>query len=375
VTMEQSDHSWYEVENIKEIDSPALIVYPGRVVQNIRTAKIMVKDVLMLRPHVKTHKSREVVLLLLAESITKFKCATIAEAEMLAITGAPDVLLAYQPVGPKILRLRLLTHTYPQTKFSCLVDDIGAARAIADAFAGEAEPLGVFIDLNVGMNRTGILPGEQAVELYAACRKMKGIIPIGLHAYDGHIQDKDPVVRSERCNAGYEPVNVMREKLLRERFAPPIIVVGGSPTFPIHAQREGVECSPGTFVYWDKSYLDDLSDQSFLPAALLITRVISRPTADTLCLDLGHKSVAAEKDISHRVFFLNAPTATAVSQSEEHLLIRVQNPGEFAIGDVLYGLPYHICPTCALYERAKTIVEHKAEGEWRMAARDRRITA
>lgn len=371
--IQNPDASWYQVENIDEIDSPALVLYPERVTTNIRTAKSMVQDVALLRPHVKTHKSPDATRLQISEGITRFKCATIAEAEMLALAGAKDILLAYQPVGPKVRRLKSLTQGYPRTTFACLVDDMTAANLISEAFSDEHEPLRVYLDLNVGMNRTGIAPGGAALQLYRECRSMKGIRPVGLHAYDGHIHDKDPRVRSRLCDSAFAAVSTMQQEVARSGAGVPVIVAGGSPTFPMHSRRSGVECSPGTFVYWDRGYLEGLPDQKFLPAALVIARVISRPSAQILCLDLGHKSVAAENDIHHRVFFLNAPGAEILSQSEEHLVLRTGDSGSHAVGEVFYGLPFHICPTCALYDRAATVMNHRAQGEWTMVARDRSI--
>ena len=372
--IQNANAEWYRIENIDDLDSPALVIYPDRVKANIRTAVAMVGDVARLRPHAKTHKSPDAARLQIAEGISKFKCATIAEAEMLAMAGASDVLLAYQPVGPKIRRLRALTRKYPKTTFSCLIDDATAAASIAEAWAGEHKPLRMLVDLNVGMNRTGIPPGPAAIELFRSAGSMRGIRPVGLHAYDGHIDDRDVQVRTQRCDEAFAPVLSMRGDVTPGEGDTPIVVAGGSPTFPVHARRPDVECSPGTFIYWDKSYLDGLPDQDFLPAALVISRIVSRPAADVVCLDLGHKSVAAEKDISHRVFFLNAPSAAVLSQSEEHLLLRLDDADARAVGDVFYGLPFHICPTCALYERAVTIVNRRAEGEWTMVARDRRIS-
>jgi D-threonine aldolase len=364
---------WYQIEDIEEIDSPALIVYPERVMINIRTALSMLPDVSLLRPHVKTHKSPEAVQLQISAGITKFKCATIAEAEMLALAGAKDVLLAYQPVGPKVRRLRALRQRYPRTTFACLVDDGAAASQIAEAFMSEPEPLNVFLDLNIGMNRTGVAPGNAAMRLYRACRSMKGILPIGLHAYDGHIHDRDPLLRSQLCDSAFAAVSAMQHELAPSGAGLPVVVAGGSPTFPMHARRSGVECSPGTFIYWDKDYLDGLPDQQFLPAALVIARAISRPGTQILCLDLGHKSVAAEKDMLHRVHFLNAPDARVLSQSEEHLVLQTNDSSTHQVGEVFYGLPYHICPTCALYDRATTVADHRTQGVWTMVARNRSI--
>ena len=371
--MPTSDELWFNIRDVNKLDSPSLVIYTDRVLQNIRTAKQIVQDVSALRPHVKTHKSPEATRLLLAEGITKFKCATIAEGEMLARAGAQDVFLACQPVGPRAVRLRDLQETYPDTSFSCMVDNEGAARALAQVFHGATRPMRVFIDVNIGMNRTGILPGDGAMRLYQACTSMFGIETIGLHAYDGHINDMDPRVRSERCANGFSPVRTMYRDLILNGMSGPILVAGGSPTFPMHARHDDIECSPGTFIYWDRSYLEGLPDIPFIPAALVVTRVVSRPTPDTLCLDLGHKSVAAEKDLNHRVHFLNAPEAVAVAQSEEHLVVRVKDPEVHELGEVWYGLPYHICPTCALYERAATVEDHRLSSEWTMIARDRRI--
>ncbi|MBK9017502.1 MAG: alanine racemase, partial [Saprospiraceae bacterium] len=110
----------------------------------------MVGDVGRLRPHVKTHKSADATHLMLAAGITKFKCATIAEAEMLGECGAPDVLLAYQPVGPKVRRFVALVKAYPETVYSCLVDDLSAAQYMAAVFAENGLVVPVFMDLNIG---------------------------------------------------------------------------------------------------------------------------------------------------------------------------------------------------------------------------------
>src|SRR6476659_9245335 len=115
---------WFEIKNINALDSPALVVFPERVKNNIKLAISMVGDVHRLRPHIKTHRSPDVIKLMLNAGITKFKCATIAEAEMLALCNAPDVLLAYQPSGPKLSRFAFLIKNYPFTKFSCMADNV-----------------------------------------------------------------------------------------------------------------------------------------------------------------------------------------------------------------------------------------------------------
>src|SRR4051794_32186352 len=180
-------NDWYPIRNINAIDSPALVVYPERVKQNIAQAKQMVGDATKLRPHVKTNKIAEVCRLMMEAGITKFKCATIAEAEMLAQTGAPEVLLAYQPVGPKIERLIKLIQAYPGTSFSCLIDNEETAAQLSNLCLQKGISLPVFIDVNNGMNRTGIAP-QKVILLLQNIKAHQGIKVVGLQGYDGHIR-------------------------------------------------------------------------------------------------------------------------------------------------------------------------------------------
>jgi D-serine deaminase-like pyridoxal phosphate-dependent protein len=306
---------------------------------------------------------------MLSAGITKFKCATIAEAEMLAQCNAPDVLLAYQPLGPKLNRFVSLIKKYSATKFSCLTDNIAAANEQASVFNSNDLTVPVFIDLNVGMNRTGISPDENAISLYDHCKTLKGIAVVGLHAYDGHIRDVDFETKKQKCDEAFALVEKLNEKLKL-----PSIIVGGSPAYSVHCKRKDIECSPGTFVYWDKGYTDLCPEQKFLPAIVLVTRIISLPSSTKICTDLGHKSVAAENEITRRVFFLNAEGLKPVGQSEEHLVLETNEHHSYKVGDIFYGLPYHVCPTVALYERVFTIENGKVTGEWKTVARDRKIS-
>jgi D-serine deaminase-like pyridoxal phosphate-dependent protein len=365
--------AWYTIMNAEEIDSPALIFYPSRIEKNIERLKAMIPDVLRLRPHVKTHKTREVALMMMDAGIRKFKCATIAEAEMLGMIKAPDVLLAYQPVGPKLIRFISLIHQYPSTDFSCLVDNLQAAAAINSGAEKEKLAVTVYIDLNVGMNRTGIAPNEKAIELFRFCASLNGLKPVGLHFYDGHISDREMEKRRMACSEVLAQVEQVREQLRQEGHEPLKLVGGGSPSFPIYAQCDYIECSPGTFVFWDRSYQEQLPEQTFLTAAIVVTRIISLPDERKVCMDLGYKSIASEKEVYNRLHFLNAPNLKVLSQSEEHLVAEAPDGHSWKVGDVLYVLPVHICPTVALYEHAFIVNEGMVAGSWQIIARDRKI--
>jgi D-serine deaminase-like pyridoxal phosphate-dependent protein len=362
---------WYEVENANEYDSPALLVFPSRIKENIRRLVEKVKPE-FLRPHVKTNKTAEVSILMQEAGINKFKAATIAEAEMLAGIKASDVLLAYPPTIPKIKRLIRLIQKYPATNFSCLVDHVDTAKALSALFSEAKEQANVFIDLNVGMNRTGVLP-ENAIDLYRQIISLPGLMVRGLHAYDGHIRDRDLAIRTQNCHRAFAPVLSLKKELEKTAGHLLTLVAGGSPTSFIHAETAERECSPGTFIFWDKGYAEQLPEQPFEWAAVLLCRVISIPTTDLICIDLGYKSVASENPLP-RVYFLNAPEATPIAQSEEHLVLKVPDAGKYCPGDILYGIPWHICPTVALFEKIGVVNNYRISGFWNVTARNREIT-
>lgn len=359
--------------NFDQIDSPSLVVYPSLVRENIAEMIRMVGSVSRLRPHIKTHKTAEGIQLMQEQGIYKFKCATIAEAELLAINKAKDVLLAHQPVGVKIDRLIKLITTYPDTAFSIIVDDLEQAKAINLKLSTAAISVKVFIDINVGMNRTGIAPNDAAILLYEYLQTATHLHFAGLHVYDGQHRQADPLEREQACDKAFEKVYQLIEKLEQKGVKRPLIIAGGSPSFSIHAKKMDRECSPGTNIFWDHGYASICPEQHFTPAVHIVTRVISKPSNNRICLDLGHKAVASENEITKRVYFPSNTDLMPVGQSEEHLVMETEHAEKYMVGDVLIGIPYHICPTVALHETMIAIENDQVVGEWAVAARKRKI--
>jgi D-serine deaminase-like pyridoxal phosphate-dependent protein len=153
----------------------------------------------------------------------------------------------------------------------------------------------------------------------------------------------------------------------------PAIVAGGTPTFPIHAAHDDVDCSPGTCFFWDAGYTENLPDLDFQPAALVLTRVASKPGGQRVCLDLGHKAIAAENP-HPRVRLFGLEDAVAVGHSEEHLVVETRRAADLQVGTPVYGMPWHICPTVALYNDAVVIRNGRSTGRWSILGRARRIT-
>jgi D-serine deaminase-like pyridoxal phosphate-dependent protein len=375
MTTNNQPNNWYEPKYPDHITSPAMLIYPERIEENIRHIIKIAGNVERLRPHVKTHKMSEVIGLHQSVGINKFKCATIAEAEMLADCGVPDILLAYQPVGPNQSRLITLAQKYPELQFGCLVDNEAVLRHLSAQIGGTGLTLNVWIDIDNGNGRTGIQPGIGAEKLAKLITDTPDLVFAGLHVYDGQFTGLVIEKRKVLADKAFTPVRTMVGNLYANGVEVPNIVAGGSPTFPIHAQRSGVDLSPGTYSLWDMGYTNACPDLPFLFAAVLITRVVSQPGPNRLCLDLGCKAVSADNPLESRVHFLNAPNAKNVDQKEEHLVIELPEDHGFEIGDVLYGIPGHVCPTVALHQEVNVINgSRELVEQWLVVARTRRIT-
>lgn len=365
--------AWFHIDNEAEIPSPALLLYKDRIEHNLKRMIEIAGDAARLRPHVKTHKLAPLVARQIELGITRFKTSTIAETEMCAAAGASDVLLAMPCVGPNAARLAELALKFPATSFSTIADAEDTIRFLASAAQQHNVTIGVFIELDCGMARTGIVPGDAAAWIVHSIKDAPRLQFRGIHAYDGHIHDESLDVRRERCDTAFEPVHQFRCRLQGEGVIVKELVAGGSPTFAVHAQHADRTLSPGTTVLWDFGYGDKHPDLPFLPAAVLLARVISKPGRDRLTLDLGHKSVAPENP-HPRVRFEELPDAVAVMQSEEHLVLETERAHEFLIGQALHGIPRHVCPTVSMHGEAHLIENARFTERWPITARNRRIT-
>jgi len=367
----------YRIRGTADIYTPALIFFKDLIKRNIAEAVRMVGDPYRLRLHVKTHKTREIVELELQAGIGKHKVATLAEAEMVASCGAPDVLLAYPLVGPNCQRLARLMQAYPACRFFVTVDSEVGARSLAEAMAPQGLTVDAMLDIDVGMHRTGIAAGSEAAELYALFGQLPGLRPGGFHVYDGQNHQESLAERETAVRQLLDPVLTLRQEVESNGLPVQRIVAGGTPTFPVFAKMDlpGLECSPGTCVLHDNGYGSKFKEMSgFVPAALLLTRVISKPTPTRLTLDLGYKAVASDPPAGKRLILPDLPNAKAVLQNEEHLVIETPEAGDYPIGHEFLAIPTHICPTCAMHQRAYVVEDGQVIGTWNIVGRDRMLT-
>ncbi|WP_420603845.1 D-TA family PLP-dependent enzyme [Flagellimonas sp.] len=366
-------NNWFEIKNIDSVDSPSIALYKEHLQFNIDHMLAMVNgETHRLMPHVKTNKMPKVLKLLVASGITNFKASTISEAEIAVEAGAKSVLIAHQLVGPKVDRFLSLLKHFHAADLSTIIDSKETASLLNQKAIEKGITVPIYIDINNGMNRSGIKIGSGIDSLLSFIKKCKGLQFNGFHIYDGHLRDSDFSVRNEKIENELKDGATYFEAL--QKVHPSIkLICGGTPSFTSHLLRENRITSPGTCVLWDWGYSEKLTEQKFKYAALLVTRIISKPTEGIVTLDLGHKSVAPENPIDKRVKFLNIKNYELLSQSEEHGVLQVSNWEELNVGDVLYGIPYHICPTINLHDEVSVIENGAKTDSWEITARKRRL--
>lgn len=338
--------------------SPALVVHLGIVRENIaRVLALCGNDPDRWRPHIKTTKIPAVQRELARAGVRQFKCATTREAavllETLAAEGVADVdlLVAYPLVGPALARLGELSSRHGGARLAVLCE-------VPEAVDEVPEGVGVFVDVNPGMDRTGA-PLEQLERILATARAA-GKRLAGLHFYDGHLHQPDPSERALAVHAGYDRLAELVEDLERAGLSVGEVVTAGTPAFLDALTYSGLagrtlhRLSPGTVVFHDVRSQEQSPGLGLRPAALVLTRVVSHPAPDLATCDAGSKSIAAEAgDPCAEV--LGRPDLEASEPSEEHLPLRGE-PGSLPRrGEVLQLVPRHVCPTVNLAEEAALV--------------------
>ncbi|MFN4147060.1 MAG: D-TA family PLP-dependent enzyme [Runella sp.] len=370
--------SWYKISNESKVDSPSLLVYKDRVAANIQKMIDMAGGPDWLFVHVKTNKTPQIVAMMLDAGISKFKCATIAEAEMVCRAGGKIIVIAHQLVGPKIERLLHLRQQYPDVLIASLIDNPSTAQQTNDFFAQSGLTAPVLLDINNGMNRSGHPLDDLLFDFYTALTQMPYLQCLGLHVYDGHVRDLDFSTRKAKLDNDFEGVGQLLHQIKAAGLPNPMVIAGGTPAFTSHLERvekvNNLCYSPGTCVLWDWGYGDALQEQPFEYAALVLTRIISKPAEGLITIDMGHKAIAAENAIDKRIKFLNLSDYELIGQSEEHGVLKVNNWNTLQIGDVLYGVPYHVCPTVNLYDEMQVVHDGRVAQTWEVTARKRKIT-
>lgn len=365
----------YRVSGLDDVLTPALVLYPEMIASNLeRTLALLDGDGSRWRVHIKTAKLGFTLRMLVERGIRNFKCATTLELLAACECGEEDVLFAYPSMGANARRVQELAAQFPRVRVSVLAENLEQVRQ------WRGSRVGVFLDINPGMNRTGIEQNaaEEVAELARAIAGY-GLEFRGLHYYDGHLGGLDFEEREQSAHRGYD--QLLKIVAAVEQAGTPVreLITAGTPSFPaslsyagFRGQRFVHRVSPGTIVYCDATCLAQLpAEYGYRPAALVVARVVSRPRAGMVTCDAGHKTVSADAGVPTCVA-LGHPELTPLSPSEEHLPFAVAEgaPGP-APGDVLYLLPRHICPTVNNFDCALLASRGQIEGTEKVSARGR----
>jgi D-serine deaminase-like pyridoxal phosphate-dependent protein len=368
----------YHFSGEEEIDSPSLVYYQDVIEENLSKAIALAGSADRLWPHMKTHKTSALLKMQIERGIARFKCATIAEAELCAISGGTHVLVAYPLVGPAIARFIKLRGKFPAVTFWAMGDNLEQLVLLGkESLSKNQSPIDALIDVNLGMNRTGVLP-EKLEEFYLNAIKIEGLAIKGFHCYDGHLTIKDLNERRSAASSAAAYFFRVKESLEKQGCEIPVIIMGGTPTFSCHRKTEGVFLSPGTFFLQDYGYFSKYSDLAFTPGAAILSRVVSHPCSGSssmgglFTLDTGSKAIAT--DPADRGVIADLPEAKPVFQSEEHWVWTLEGKEPPPIGKILYILPTHICPTSALYPGVVVVRNGKRSDYWEVGARNRKIS-
>ena len=367
----------YQFKDSHSIITPALIFYYDGIKENISKTVRIAGDSKKLWPHMKTHKCAEIIQMQIAAGITRFKCATIAEAELTAFCGATDVLIAYPLIGPNQKRFLHLQKAFPKTTFWTIGDDLNQLKLLGQTLDDNGMTGNVLIDVNVGLNRTGVSL-DKLEGFYKACYTYAGLKVRGFHCYDGQRRESDFDTRYAEVAKYAIKLKQIRQNLIVNHYTFDTLVAGTTPSFPCFVKYglDDTYFSPGTLILNDSGYSRSFPDLQFKPAASIMTRVISNPLSGQFTLDLGVKGIATDPGTDRGVI-VGMPHVKSLFQNEEHWVFQMERGYEDQtpkVGDELFVIPTHICPTCALYSHATVIQNGEIIAEWKIAARDRMLT-
>jgi D-serine deaminase-like pyridoxal phosphate-dependent protein len=352
---------------IPELQTPALVIDLDAMERNLRQmADFFANLPCKLRPHVKTHKCATIARRQIELGAIGITCAKLGEAEVMADGGIRDLLIANQVVGTA--KMQRLAQLAGRCELTVAIDDLDNARAIAQAAREAGSTVGVLIEVDTGMGRCGVPPEPATVVRHAReLRELDGLRFRGLMGYEGHaVLIDDPEERRARAKAAVHLLLECVEEVRRAGIAVEIVSGGGTGTYDITSQFEGVtEIQAGSYVFMDARYCrvkPELENALFLAAT-----VISRPRPDRVILDAGMKAITHEFGLP---VVVGPAGLEVVGLSEEHTRC-VAKAGECELrpGDQVWLLPTHCCTTVNLHDRYWCVREGTLVGTWDIEAR------
>ena len=357
---------------ITDLDTPAIVIDLDIMERNLRAVADYARiHRLRLRPHTKTHKIPALGRRQIELGAAGLAVAKSTEAEVMLASGTPDILVAYPVIGHQ--KLERLCRVAAETQLTVALDSLTAARPLSDAAREAQVEIGILAEVDVGLGRVGVQPGDELLALVRSISKLPHLKWRGIAFYPGHIKDTTA--------HGLEDLEKLRltvAKMVEQLTAaglPPEIVSGGSTPLLWHSHTIPYlnEIRPGTYIFNDRNTI--LSGACTLAqcAATILTTVVSTAPG-RMIIDGGSKTFSSDRlSGSPEVTFgeiREAPTAHFHKMNEEHGFVDLHDTtAQFSVGDRVHVLPNHICVAMNLHENVYAVRNGDVIDTWRVEGR------
>jgi D-serine deaminase-like pyridoxal phosphate-dependent protein len=359
--------------NYRELSTPALAIDLGIVERNLdRMALYCREHGLRLRPHTKTHKTPEVARMQLDRGASGLTVAKVGEAEVMAAAHDAEILVAFPIFGAE--KLRRLATLAKQRRLLIALDDEATGREVSRAAIAQGSSLGVLVEFDVGLGRTGLGLGSACVELARKIQNMPGLKFLGLMLYAGNIWGS-AAERQDAANRVAGEVGSVLRAFADDRLPVEIVSGGSTPSAFLSHQITGLtEVRPGTYVYNDLNTYHQGVCQLNDCAARVVATVVSTAVPGKAIIDAGSKTLSSDLLSSGpregHGYVVEDPDVKIIKLNEEHGYLDISRSGhKFCVGDVITVIPNHVCTCVNMHDEVFTIRNGEVTGSWHVAAR------
>jgi D-serine deaminase-like pyridoxal phosphate-dependent protein len=360
---------------IPPVDTPALLIDLDIVWRNLKRMQEKAdKCGVALRPHIKTHKIPELAHLQMGLGAIGVTVAKVSEAEVMAEAGIEDIFIANQVVSEK--KLNRLAALSKKVNISVGLDSTPAAENLSAIFAPSGLTIEYLIEINSGLNRCGVLPGRDAVDLYQAINGLPSLRFKGIFTHAGQVYGAGSLSEVMEVSRHESKIMVETARALEQAgTSAEIVSVGSTPTMKVWQGHEGVnEIRPGNYIFHDAIQIS-LGVATVEECALsIVATVISRPARERAVIDGGSKAFSSDrgahgKEMASGFGMVLGKKATLARLSEEHGIMSLDPDEHLEIGERVQIIPNHACAVVNLFDRAYGIRSGEVVEEFQIAAR------
>ena len=357
------------------VDTPALLIDLDIVRRNLEGMQKKADECwVSLRPHIKTHKIPELAHLQLRMGAVGVTVAKVSEAEVMAESGIEDIFIANQVVSEE--KLNRLAALSKKINISVGLDSVSAAERLSAIFAASGLTIEYLIEINSGLNRCGVLPGRDVLELYQGVSGLPSLRFKGIFTHAGQVYGAGSLAEVMEVSRHESKIMVETAQALKQMgTSAEIVSVGSTPTMKVWQGYEGVnEIRPGNYIFHDAIQVS-LGVATVEECALTImATVISRPARERAVIDGGSKAFSSDrgahgKEMSTDFGMVLGTKATLARLSEEHGIMILDPDEDLKIGDKVRLIPNHACAVVNLFDRAYGITNGEVVEEFKIAAR------